>query len=252
MNAKVLQLHKQRWISKSQLAWLPQSISVMHPDHFYFLFRLWRSWKLHEKYRCGFAFSLTVSFSWVETVLCVTCLHMSQNIRLTMWPCDKAVVWRHLRFSLLRLPKAEGEDRPLGGAKGKGVDWCVILLLLPRAAASSTCVCFTMTDVWLTDSPRLLPTRERTQSTFTHTHTHTPRVLPEAPWSPAHSHLAVFKGAEAQHTCNTLNYGLACCPNTNVFTRWCRDLRRNVSRSSTAPVPAHEPPPRLKVFSEIL
>lgn len=121
-----------------------QIFSFMHPFQFPFLLRLWRFWKLQEKYRCGFAFSRTVSLaSWLSHVF-----------GMYIW-CDDCMT-SPAGFSL-QTTKDRRRGPSIRWRQRKGVDWCVILFL-PRPAVSSSCLCFNMTNVWLTDSPRLLHT----------------------------------------------------------------------------------------------
>lgn len=115
---------------------------------------------------------------------------------------DKALVWHHLRFPPIRLPKAEGEDRPLGGAKVKGGDSSYIRHTPPPTGCGLLLSSLLQPDWCMTNSLMLLHTRESIRSTFKHT----PRLLPDVP-GPPHSHRGFFRGAEAQQTCITVNYG---------------------------------------------
>lgn len=168
-----------------QSSFFAQIFSFSHPLHLSFFFRLWRSWKLHEKYRCGFAFSLTVSL-FGGHIVCVTCLHTSL-VFFQEHTSGKALVWHHLRFPPIRLPKAEGEDRPLGGAKVKGVDSSYIRHT-PPTGCGLLLSSLLQPDWCMTNSLTLLHTRESIQPTFKHT----PRLLPDIP-GPPHSHPGVFQ-----------------------------------------------------------
>lgn len=163
-----------------------QIFTFSHPLHLSFLFRQWRSWKLHEKSRCGFAFSLTVSLFGGHLV-CVTCLHTSL-VFCQEHTSDKTLVWRHLRYPPIRLPKAEGEDRPLGGAKVQGGDSSYIRHTPPPTGCGLLLSSLLDPDWCMTNSLTLLHTRESIQPTFKHT----PRLLPDVPGAP-HSHLGVFQ-----------------------------------------------------------
>lgn len=63
-----------------------RKIRFVHPVNFFPLFRLWRFWKLHEKSRCGCAFSLTVSRA--EAVLRSTHLLFFGFITTWLWRKD--------------------------------------------------------------------------------------------------------------------------------------------------------------------
>lgn len=65
-----------------------QKLWFVHPVNFFPLFRRWRFWKLHEKSRCGCAFSLTVSLRRAEAVLHGTHLLFFGFITTWLWQND--------------------------------------------------------------------------------------------------------------------------------------------------------------------
>lgn len=75
----------------SYAAWIEVADDAFIPPEdllFCFLFRLWRFWKLHEKYRCGSDSSLTVSLSRVGAALRGAHLLCFGFIRTRIWQND--------------------------------------------------------------------------------------------------------------------------------------------------------------------
>lgn len=98
----------------AQSSFFGQIFSFSHPLHLSFLFRLWRSWKLHEKSRCVFAFSLTVSLFGGHLV-CATCLHTS----LVFFP--RTYVWQG---TCVTSPAVSSHQTTKGRRRGPSIRWC--------------------------------------------------------------------------------------------------------------------------------